>query len=195
MRSQTGGPFWLAKMEENMPEAFRKLELRVLMRMTAASCSCKTPSLRGMDSGERLRRFRRFTAEAVKACSEAELPSFRENMYRRAFRTGRALSHLPGLKDRESRKRLIVLLYRNIGIEVKSEEEESGEAGLWRIRIPHCSFSPAYTPVMCHVMSGMDAGIICGILGGGRLEFDQRITEGCPHCSALYQKTREALYE
>lgn len=188
MHSPGSGPFWLAKMEENMPEGIRKLELCVLLHLTAVSCGRKTPSMQGMDSRELLKYYRDFTVDAVKACDGKALRSFRENMYRRAFMTGRCLSLLPGLQAWENRKRLIVMLYRNIGIEVTDAEGGDSEKAVWPIRIPHCSFSQAYSPAICHVMSGMDAGIICGILGGGKLEFVQRITEGCPCCTALYQK-------
>ncbi len=188
MHSPVSRPFWLAKMEKNMPEAIRKLELGVLMHMTAVSCGRKAPSMHGMDSRDCLKCYRRFTVDAVNACDEEALPSFRENMYRRAFMTGRCLSLLPGLRERENRKRLIVMLYRNIGIELTNAEDGDSEKNDWRIRIPHCSFGTAYTPRTCRVMSGMDAGIICGILGGGKLEFAERITEGCPCCTAVYQK-------
>ncbi len=181
-------PFWLAKLEENMPEAFLRLEVCVLIRLTAVSFVCKAPSVHGLDSRERLKLFRRFSADTVKTCRKEALPSFRKNMYRRAFRIGRCLSLLPGLKDRENKKRLIIVLYRNIGIEVRDAEDEGNEAGVWHICIPHCSFSSVYTPGICSVMSGMDAGIICGILGDGRFKFTQRITEGCPYCSAFYRK-------
>ncbi len=228
MRISEKGPVWLSIMEQNMPEAIRGLELRVLMHLTAAACGRRRPSMQGMDSREGLKLYRDFTVWAVKSCSEEEVFVFRENMYRRAFRIGRCLALLPGLKTRQSRKRLIVLLYRNIGIELREAKAEtaekakteikkpgttkgktdspgmkikiaeSGKKGkakedkgnteseLWRICIPRCSFSAAYTPKVCHVMSGLDAGIICGILGGGSLKFVQRITEGCPHCSALH---------
>lgn len=237
MGSSGSRPFWLAKLEENMPELVRKLELRVLMHMTAVSCGRKAASMQGMDSRDRLECYRHFTAASVKACSKETLPSFKKNMYRRAFRTGRCLSLLPGLKEWENKKRLIVLLYRNIGIELRIVEEEDriedrakkdlgeedkgkqdrveenrGEKDrrkegrveknrgkddrgekerrqtVCRLNIPHCSFSSAYSPETCRVMSAMDAGIISGILGGGRLEFFQRKTEGCPCCRAFYQK-------
>ncbi len=188
MHSPGSRPFWLSIIEKNMPEVIMRLELSVLFRMTAASCGCKAPSMHGMDSGERLKLFRRFTLDAVKTCRKEALPSLRKEMYRRAFRIGRCLSFLPGLGDWKNRKRLIAVLYRNIGIQVRNAGDESRKKGTWHIGIPYCSFSSEYTPGICYVMSGMDAGIICGLLGGGKLVFTQRITEGCPYCTAFYQK-------
>lgn len=57
----------------------------------------------------------------------------------------------------------------------------------WRISIPRCSFSRFYTPETCYVMSGLDAGIICGVFGGGCLRFNRRLTEGYEACSAVYE--------
>ncbi len=183
-------PFWLAKMEENTPEVIRRMELGILMRLTAASFGCKPPSMRKMDSKKRLETYRRFTAEIIGRCSKKALPFFRKNMYRRAFCIGRCLSLLPGLGTWGNKKRLIVVLYRNIGIEVRdgADGTDGRNNGLWHICIPHCSFSLAYSPQTCYVMSGLDAGIICGIFGGGSLQFTQRITEGCPYCGAVYRK-------
>ncbi len=186
MAGSGNGPFWLTKMEENMPEFMRKLELRVLVQLTAGSCGCRAPSVHGLNSGERLIRFRQFTADMVKSYPKEVLPSLRKKMYCRAFRIGRLLSFLPGLGKWENKKRLIVVLYRNIGIGLRSGE--NGEKDVWNMIIPHCAFSSAYTPMICRVMSGMDAGIICGLLGGGKLKFRQRITEGCPYCSACYRE-------
>ncbi len=188
MRRIENGPLWLEKIEKNMPEVIRRMELSVLVHMTEVSCGCKAPSLHGLDSVGRLNLFRRLTVDAVNNCSKEELPSFRENMYKHAFRIGRCLSFLPGLRKSEMKKRLITVLYRNIGIEVRDAEDGSNEPDSWHICILHCSFSKAYTPGICRVMSGMDAGIICGLFGGGKLKFNRRITEGCPHCRAVYKK-------
>ncbi len=238
-------PFWLSKMEQNTPEPFRKLELEILMHLTAGAFGENTHISRqpnagkptgasgentylfrrpgdgkpaggsgqklsfkqgetvtgcrpgrgekpllmcGKSSRECLKLYREFTVYAVKSCTEEELPAFRQRLYRRAFRIGRCLALLPGIRAQEKRKRLIELLYRNIGIKVRDTDTQESDEGVWNIKIPHCSFSPAYTPRVCRVMSGLDAGIICGILGGGKLEFVQRITEGCPYCTAHWRR-------
>ncbi len=181
-------PSWLSRMEKNMPEAAKRFEIKVLMRLTAASFGIKGISMGGMDSGECLKAFRHFTVDAVKGQSGETLSSFRRKMYRRAFMVGRCFSILPGLRKDGNRKRLIVMLYRNIGIMLRSAEGKNDGIDIWRINIPHCSFSSDYTPEVCRVMSGLDAGIICGIFGGGKLKFIHRITEGCSYCSAVYKK-------
>ena len=47
-------------------------------------------------------------------------------------------------------------------------------------------FRRFYTPAQCRVMSRVDAGIIAGICGGGKLRFTQRITEDCSCCKACF---------
>ena len=117
-------------------------------------------------------------------------------------------------KQIELKKQLIVFLYRNIEIVIsepgseregslaanreasretnqeanREADQEVNQEIVWHIRIPYCSFAAAYTPLICHVMSGLDAGIICGIFGGGRLVFDYRLTEGRCACRARYER-------
>ncbi len=199
-------PFWLYKLEKNTPEMIRKLEIYVLMKLTAASCGNKAPSMRGMKSRDCLKLYRDFTVKCVNDFDKDKISSFRESMYQRAFKTGKLLSMLPGLKSVESRKRLVILLYKIIEIEIiypnsagnteditNSSKRSNGEMDLFNIHIPHCSFSHAYTPRTCYVMSGLDAGIFCGIFGKGKFEFEQRITEGCRHCSAIYRKYGDGI--
>lgn len=240
----------LDRLDRQMPDWLVRLELRILMRLTAAACGQRPPALWGKSAAESLAAYRAFTVRAVSSQGN-EIRAFREAMYRKAWRIGRLLALLPGLHDRERKKRLVILLYRNIDIEIEaggsgscmSQNEECkgggcvnernaasvnsagessaadgavekvnhGDEGVtsgsivasvnsadessiaaqreneWRIRIPHCSFSGAYTPRTCYVMSGLDAGIICGIFGGGKLAFEERLTEGCPACSAVHQ--------
>ena len=54
------------------------------------------------------------------------------------------------------------------------------------IKVSSCYFSRFYTPEQCALMSYMDSGIIAGILGGGKIEFTERITEGCGGCKVFF---------
>ncbi len=192
MKTISEGPAWLIRLEEKQPEFLKKAEVRILMALTAEACGKKRPSLKGLGAEEGLAFYRDFTAETMAGAGRQELSACRKGMFRRAYRVGRLLALLPGLHAPALKKRLIIYLYRNIGIVIRddagaSPEEASGGMG-WRIRIPRCSFSRAYTPKTCFVMSGLDAGVICGLFGGGRFSFDERITEGCGACRAVYEK-------
>ena len=171
------------------------------------------PPLRGMNARESLVLYQTFTAEILARSGREELLAYRKAMYPKAFRTGRMLALLPGLRQDAAKKRLIRLLYRNIGIILEDQSlsspgtnsrsrlrgvklsgpdyEKQADQEVWNIHIPRCSFSRCYTPRTCYVMSGFDAGIICGIFGGGSLRFSRRITEGHPSCKAAYTYPRQ----
>lgn len=188
-KSRKSGPLWLIALEKHMPDLLKKVEIRILMHMTAAACQT-AGSVWGRTSRDRLAAYRQFTVDIMAGRSREELLRYRRAMYVRAYRVGRLLSLLPGLHDEERKKRLIVLLYRNIEIEILDAGDDLTEDGdfKWRMHIPRCFFSAQYTPKICYVMSGFDAGIICGVFGGGTLRFSRRLTEGCSACSALYSR-------
>lgn len=98
-------------------------------------------------------------------------------MYRCSFDLGKRLRLITGLVETEDLKQLVFFLYKNIGIEMSGNCPGT-------IGVSTCFFSDYYDPEQCRLISAMDAGIICGILGGGKFGFSQRITEGCTCCRA-----------
>lgn len=200
MTQENDRPAWLAALENRTPVLLKKFEIHVLMQLTASACREKAPSLKGLDASESLAAYRAFTVRALTGKSREELLVCRRSLYRRSFRIGRFLGALPGLNGKNSKKRLITLLYKNIDITIrfvdstigfedeKNEKDRTADchaAAPSCITIPHCCFSALYTPQICHIMSGLDAGIICGILGADTLHFSRRLTEGCPDCRAV----------
>lgn len=164
-----------------MKDKLAVFEIRMLMRMTAKAAGRRVPPLQGLTRKACLKQYQLYTKTLLEGMDEGEQTALRGAMYDRAFAMGSLLGRLPGMRRDEGKMWLIRLLYRNIGIEIKGQMP--GE-----IHVPRCAFSRYYTPGMCHVMSGMDAGIICGIFGGGILTFDRRLTEGCPACRAVYRR-------
>lgn len=156
-------------------------EICVLMRMTAKAAGRKAPSLQRLTRQDSLRQYIDFTAGVISEMDEHKRGTLRRNMYDRAFAVGRFLGRLPGRKSNAAKAKMIRRLYRNIGISINGDMP-----GI--ISVPRCAFSASYTPEICHVMSGVDSGIICGIFGGGNLEFTQRLTEGCQVCKAVYRR-------
>lgn len=102
-------------------------------------------------------------------------------IYRRASRMGRLLRGLTFCLNDKGRTRLIFALYRGIRIDMVGTLPEN-------IQVTSCFFSQYYTPGMCALISAMDDGIVSGIMGGGKLIFNQRITEGCTCCRACLNK-------
>lgn len=164
-----------------MPDKLAAFEIKALMRMTASVMKEEAPSLKGLSGKSCLQAYQLYTKRCLENRSGAELPALRKAMYTKAYAVGRLLGKLPGISNDAARTRLIKQLYLNI--EIRIEGDLPGE-----ICIPRCSFSHFYTPRMCAVMSGMDAGIICGICGGGKLTFSRRLTEGFPACKAVYRR-------
>ena len=109
-------------------------------------------------------------------------------LFRDAARLGRRIRRISGLSSTSDLEKLIFMLYRNIGITMTGKLP--GE-----ITVSKCYFSHYYTPEQCRVMSYVDSGIISGILGGGRLTFSQRITEGCACCKAICCEGRSREHE
>lgn len=162
------------------PNSLRTVQLPVLIRITekASGRKCSVRTLAG---------YRDFTARAIAEADTEALRVMRREMFRRAYRVGRLLSLIPGFRSGERRKRLISYLYKVIEIDLHDAENEGQKADAgWEICISRCFFSSAYTPKTCYVMSGLDAGIICGVFGGGKLAFRSRITEGCGCCRASW---------
>lgn len=191
MTHENNRPLWLAALESSSPALFKKLEIHVLLQLTASACGEKAPSTKGLDAAESLAAYRAFTVSSLAGKSRGQLLACRRSLYRKSFRLGRILGALPGLRETGGKKRLIALLYKNIDITIlfgDGKNEPAGRrAAAFRITVPHCCFSALYTPRICHIMSGLDAGIICGILGTGTLRFEGRLTEGCPCCRAICQ--------
>ncbi|MBR1812287.1 MAG: hypothetical protein IJ773_00525 [Lachnospiraceae bacterium] len=183
------GPIWLRYLEERTPSWFRKLEICLLARLTAKAFQKVSfrfndipdmPSLLGTTAAEALALYRDYTAASLKNHPKEEQTVLRESLHTRAFRLGRMLSRLPGLQKEGAKKRLVFLLYRNIAITLEGDLPGN-------LTVPACSFASAYTPEVCFVMSGLDAGVIEGIFGGGTLSFSKRLTEGAPACHAVLQ--------
>ena len=75
------------------------------------------------------------------------------------------------------------ICYRAIGVEMQGDAEGN-------VTVNGCYFSQFYSGPVCDVISALDDGIFSGLLGGGRLAFSERITEGRPYCRAELQRER-----
>ena len=169
----------LGALERHTPDFVRSAEIQILMNLTARAFRTRAAGVWFLPADRALERYAEFTVR----CMET-LPVRPRELYRRAFRTGRRVRILAGIRKREDAERLVFLLYRNIRI---------GMAGSFpgEITVSDCYFAKFYTPRQCGIMSAADAGIIAGICGGGSLRFTRRITEGCGSCRAHFYERRE----
>ena len=138
--------------------------------------------LRGGPAGEALRDYAAYSARCLKRCKADP-----GRIYREAYRTGERVRRLTGFTEMADLERLVFYLYRNIGILM--DGHLPGE-----IKVSSCYFSRFYTPEQCALMSYMDSGIIAGILGGGKIEFTERITEGGGGCKAFFVDNAQQFF-
>lgn len=146
------------------------------MNLTARALRQPTRHLWTLAPDEALQLYAEYTSTQLQ---DGVSPSVLDSMNREAYRMGRLLRRLLLLRQSDI-KQFVVALYRNIGIRLDGHLPS-------QLCFHSCYFSHFYTPEVCLAASALDDGIMRGLLGTGRLTFQQRITEGCSHCLATYQ--------
>ena len=164
----------LRALEQYTPAWVVCLEIRILYRTTARAFGVPEKKIPLWSAGQALRDYAAYSARCLMRCKADP-----GRIYREAYRTGERVRRLTGFTEKADLERLVFYLYRNIGILM--DGHLPGE-----IKVSSCYFSRFYTPEQCALMSYMDSGIIAGILGGGKIEFTERITEGCGGCKAFF---------
>ena len=159
---------------------FRKIELQLLMNLTARALDKPTLRIWTLPNDKALQMYAEYTYKHFPYNPDKFLW---QRMNDEAYRMGKRLRKIFHLHKPADITRFTFLLYRNIGIQM-----EGSIPG--KICVTKCYFSSHYTPAICQVASALDDGIIKGIAGGGKLQFQQRITEGCKYCLATF-KTSE----
>lgn len=160
---------------------FRKIELQLLMNLTA--CALDKPARRiwTLPNEKALQVYAEYTCKHLERNPDKALW---QRLNDEAYRMGKRLRKIFYLRKPADITRFTFLLYRNIGIQM-----EGSIPG--KICVAKCYFSSHYTPAICQVASALDDGIIKGIAGGGKLQFQQRITEGCKCCLATFKNSEE----
>lgn len=158
---------------------FRRLELQLLMNLTARALGQPPQRLWALSHANALQAYAEFTCHHLRRGADEQLL---QRMNDEAYRMGRMMRRLFFIRNSVAAEHLIVALYRNIGITLSFSD--SGQ-----LCFHHCYFSTCYTPPVCLAASALDDGIIRGITGRatGHLCFSQRITEGCNCCKATFQ--------
>lgn len=178
----------LSRLEKKTPDFFRRRQIQILMDLAAESFGVPKEKLRKGSAEKALRQYAGFTCLCMDAGAEEE-----EKLYQDAYRLGDKIRQITGLTEDEDLHRLIILLYRNIGIKMRIKgnlgTEHAGE-----VTVTKCYFSRVYSPEECRLMSFVDSGIVAGICGGGKLRFSQRITEGCESCRACFAEDGVLLH-
>lgn len=155
---------------------FRRIELQMLMNLTARALGEQPKRIWTLPNSEALKSYAEYTGSRLRTGTDE--PTL-QRMNSEALKMGRRLRCLFLVRSETRARRLIVALYRNIGIQLSFTDNE-------QLCFRNCYFSRHYTPAACRAASALDDGIIRGITGQatGRLHFSQRMTEGCPYCQA-----------
>ena len=160
---------------------FRRIELQLLMNLTAKAFQKPPERLWTLKNDTALETYAMFTCNHLKAGADVLLL---QRMNDEAYHMGRLLRLLFFIRNRSAAEHLIVALYRNIGINLSFSNNH-------RVCFQSCFFSRHYTPAVCLAASALDDGIIRGLTGepNSRLRFSQRITEGSDYCKATFQES------
>lgn len=157
---------------------FRRIELQQLMNLTARALGQPARRIWTMPCDRALAAYAEYTRQHLQGDPSEQLLS---RMGDEAYRMGRLLRRVFRLKKKEDIGRMLVELYRHIGIRLDGQVPG-------RLCFRACYFSQYYTPAVCLAASAMDEGIMRGLSGqDGHLHFHQRITEGCNHCIAIFE--------
>ncbi len=166
----------LQRWERHTPEIVRRAALQILMRTTAQAFRAPGKRLWTRSWKDGLREYAEYTRE-----HSLDAGVDPDRLYARAYALGEKIRRVTGFRDDADLRRLVFWLYQGIGISMSGELP--GE-----ITVSRCFFSDTYAPEQCRLMSNMDSGIVGGIMGGGRLVFTDRLTEGGKRCRACLRR-------
>lgn len=170
--------------ERFLPEAVRNRSLDELAGVVAKGFGCRPPQWRGEPFPSRLEEFARLTAtEAAAAHAAGRAAAVKPGLRAGARRLGADLRRRLGVRTHDEAVRALVLLYRQLGIELRIDGTQ--------VEIPRCSFSTAYSPAACEIMSAVDQGLVDGLTAGWILTFSSRLSAGAPACRAVIAPPRE----
>ena len=164
-----------------LPASLRRRKLAELLRLTARAFDAVPPPSEGLSLEDLRRLYAEFSRQAAeRALSRPDtLAATEQSLFDGALDLGREI----GRELRVSTPREVMaaarVLYGALGIDLEGHPEGD-------IVVRRCSFSGLYSPAVCRVMSFVDAGVLAGLAGGGRLEFTARLTEGALCCRARF---------
>ncbi|MBN1224626.1 MAG: hypothetical protein JXB23_15360 [Candidatus Aminicenantes bacterium] len=163
-----------------VPASVKKKKLEELCTLTADAFQCSAPEISGLAYREALTRYASFTRDkTIKAIESGEdVAALKNRLYRNAWRLGGNIREDFKIKNLADVMAVSRILYRILGIDFRGNRK--GE-----VEIRKCFFSPFYSGQICRIISSLDEGMLAGLSDGGRLSFEQRITEGKDCCRAL----------
>lgn len=160
-----------------IPSLIKRKNLIQLIRLSANAFQSEPPDTKGKSYDQCLKEFAYFTqkkaGEAI--VSKDNIQQIKKRLYRNAFLMGHNIRKLLAVGNQNEVMTISRRLYSFLHIDFIGNS--SGQ-----IIIKKCFFSTYYSKEVCQLISALDEGIIAGLSGGGKLSFNQRITEGQSCC-------------
>ncbi len=175
----------------HLPASVKRRKLAELLRRTADAFAVPAPDVGDQSLAERVRTFAAFTTEqAERVCrgDGATAVAATERLRAAAYELGAGIRRELRIRGAVETMRAAWLLYRTLGIDFDGRPDGAtgATAATGRIVIRRCYFADWYTPRVCALMGALDEGLLAGLAGDGRLEFQARITEGRLRCRATF---------
>ena len=153
--------------------------VRRLFQATGAAFARDPVGLGGLSHRALLDRYATFTVTSAQraVADQGDLDALSRRLWDAAYELGTSVRRRFGVRTREDALRAARVAYRMIGIDLRADPQGD-------VVVDRCAFAARYSPQVCGLMSSLDAGMIAGLTGGGRLTFTERITDGWPRCLA-----------
>lgn len=168
-------------MQLYVPESIKRKKLKELFRLTADALQTEMPELRGSTFRACLREYAVFTKEQAERClkSGSPLEEVKHRLYQNSFLFGKSLRKELHIITWKESVTALKTIYKLIGIDFQYD-------GQGEFIIKQCLYSKYYTAEVCMLISSMDGGLAAGLSDGGKLCFQQRITEGSSCCRGCF---------
>ncbi|MFC1642810.1 hypothetical protein ACFL5O_09020 [Myxococcota bacterium] len=165
-----------------VPGFLRERKWQQFLSLTARALCADPPSLTGLTWQAQLQQYGDYTrAAATTALQDPQVAeATRRRLFQEALAFGRELRQEFRVTCLAEAMAAASILYRMLQIELRGDPSGG-------IVISKCLFARFYSAEVCHLMSALDAGVLVGLAGRGRLEFEQRLTEGHACCRARFQ--------
>lgn len=164
-----------------LPDFIKKQKLLELFELTADAFQKQMPAVRHLAYRDCLAAYARFTqAQAGEVLrSQRDVPTIKKRLYQNACQMGEKLRREFRLKTTADVIQLCEILYQVLQIDFSA-------TALGVVTIRRCFFSQFYSPEVCALISALDEGVAAGLSDGGKLIFQERITDGKSCCRAIF---------
>ncbi len=171
----------LAMAKIYVPQFIQRRKLEALFSATAAAFEVATPSIEELSYFDGLKTYARFTrAQAERVIRDGEEEKVQLRLFQNAYRIGQQFKVDFNINSSEEVMQMGFIVCKLLDIDFQGDPQGN-------IVIKRCLFSAYYSNKVCRLISSLDAGLLTGLSGGGKLSFRERITEGNECCRAYLQ--------